>query len=103
MASLSIANASNSTTTGDPVYFDPPVRTLTAQASGSPLGTTGLTGTFSVEGSLDGTNWTTIISGTTFADTATATSTSANLIAVARAKLTALSTGDAASVFVTGK
>lgn len=97
---LSLANSSSTGTNGDPIYFDPPVRTLTMQAW-TVDGSTGASVTV-LQGSLNGRNWTTINTSTNTSAATTRTSTSAHLISVARANLTAHSAGDGINVTIVG-
>ena len=75
-----------------------PVQTITAQVVG------GGVGSFVVEGSLDGANWTTVISASTFSAAGiTVTSTSTNLITNLRASFTVNSSTVDSSLFLAGR
>lgn len=76
-----------------------PSQTVTAQAAAS-LGT----GSFVVEGSLDGVTWTGVIAATTFpVGGRTVSSTSANLITNIRASFTVTGSTEDLSLYVAGR
>lgn len=76
-----------------------PSQTVTAQAAAGPG-----TGTFIVEGSLDGVTWSGIISATTFPiGGITATSTSVDLVTQLRASFTVNGSTEDQSLFVAGR
>jgi hypothetical protein len=88
-------------TTGTGTYYtqsSQPVRLITVQAAGPG------TGTFEVDGSLDGTNWTAVIAATTFPTAGrTVSSTSLDLITNVRARFTVTGGSTAGSaLFITG-
>ena len=98
----SISNSS-STGNGEVVYFNPPVQFVTAQVS-TPSGSTAA-GSFLVEGSIDGANWTTVIGASTFATTriVSAGSSTSNLYSALRAQLSAHSAGAPVTVNILGR
>ena len=82
-----------------------PVQTVTVQVV---TASSGVTGTVSVDGGLDGTAFVAVVAATTFlsstaASVALISSTSANLLTQLRANLSVTGTTEDVSVFVTGK
>ena len=67
MAKASVVNTTSTGTVGSGVYFNPPISRVVAQVAGVPQGTTA-TGSFTVEGSLNGEDWISVIGATTFAN-----------------------------------
>ena len=77
-----------------------PSQTVTAQAPLSTLGS----GSFTVQGSLDGVTWTELIAATTYGSTGiTVSSTSVDLFTQVRAALTVSGTTVGQSLFVAGR
>lgn len=98
---LSLSNSSSTGATGNIIRFDSPVQTISAQAW-TVAGTTAA-GTFDVEVSINGRDWTTLIDGSTFGTAGTDSSTSANLITSARAVLATHTGGGPVNVTIVGK
>lgn len=95
MAKRSIAGTT-STGAGEFVHFDPPVSKITALAYGG-------TGSFTVTAGIDPDHLASLIAASTYpAAGRTISSTSANLISVARATLTATGTTSPTSVIIAG-
>ncbi len=96
---LSLSATTSTGVAGNTVYFDSPVQTISMQTFGASTGA----GTVLLEASLNGRNWTTVGTSTHSSDSATFTSTSANLITAARATLVTHTGGGAISAIIAGR
>lgn len=97
---LRVLGPTTSTGTWSDPASTPPVQLVTAQVTSE---STGATGTFTVQGCLDGSNWSTVISATTFADGITVTSTAGDLYTNLRAQFTVTGTTVETSIYLAGK
>lgn len=96
---LSLSATTSTGTVGDTIWFDPPAQTLSMQTFGSSTSA----GTITLEGSINGRNWSTVGTSTHSSTTATFTSTSENLIVAARATLATHTAGGSVSAIIAGK
>ena len=99
---LRLIGPTTATGVSDPASISP-VQTVTAQVVAA---TTAVTGTFSVQGSLDGTGFVNAIAATTFLTGTTGTfvtSTSTHIFTNLRVNLSVTGTTEDVSIFVAGR